>query len=208
MDPPWETARMQSKLFAVQCHQWEPIRNSQLISKYKKIPVQWQIDRYIGTNTQLDTIGRWTPQSSKQRFLPYHYTNYWIYCTYRYWRQMDPPRETARVQSELFAVQCHQWEPIRNSQLIRKYKKIPVQWQIDRYIGTNTQLDTIGRWTPQSSKQRCLPYHYTNYWIYCTYRYRRQMDPPWETARMQSELFAVQCHQWEPIRNGSTYQKI
>ena len=37
-----------------------------------------------------------------------------------------PPSETARALSELFAVQCHQWEPIRNGQLIRKYKKIPV----------------------------------------------------------------------------------
>ena len=144
----------QSELFTVQCCQWEPIWNSQLIRIYKKIPVQWQIYRYIETNTQLDTIGRWTPQF-----------------------------ETARVQSELFAVQCHQWEPIQNSQLIRKYKKIPVQWQIYRYIETNTQLDTISRWTPQSIKQRYLPYHYTNYWIYCTYRYQRQMDPPGQSSR-------------------------
>ena len=35
---------------------------------------------------------------------------------------IDPlPFETARAQSELFIVQCHQWEPIQNSQLIRKY---------------------------------------------------------------------------------------
>ena len=39
---------------------------------------------------------------------------------------MDPPFETARAQSELFAFQCHQWEPIQNSQLIRKYKEISV----------------------------------------------------------------------------------
>ena len=37
-----------------------------------------------------------------------------------------PPFKTARAQSEFFAVQCHQWEPIQNSQLIRKYKNIPV----------------------------------------------------------------------------------
>ena len=35
-----------------------------------------------------------------------------------------PPFETALAQSDLFAVQCGQWEPIWNSQLIRKYKKI------------------------------------------------------------------------------------
>ena len=39
---------------------------------------------------------------------------------------MDPPFETARAQSELFAVQCDQWEHIWNKQLIRKYKEIPV----------------------------------------------------------------------------------
>ena len=39
---------------------------------------------------------------------------------------LPPPFETARVQSDLFTVQCCQWEPIWNSQLIRKYKKIPV----------------------------------------------------------------------------------
>ena len=37
-------------------------------------------------------------------------------------RQMDPPFKTARAKSELFAVQCHQWEPIWNGQLIRKYR--------------------------------------------------------------------------------------
>ena len=36
---------------------------------------------------------------------------------------IDPPFETARAQSELFTFQCCQWEPIRNSQLIRKYKE-------------------------------------------------------------------------------------
>ena len=36
---------------------------------------------------------------------------------------MDPPFKTARAQSELFAVQCDQWEPIQNSQLIGKYKE-------------------------------------------------------------------------------------
>ena len=34
------------------------------------------------------------------------------------------PFETARALSELYAFQCCQWEPIRNSQLIRKYKEI------------------------------------------------------------------------------------
>ena len=36
--------------------------------------------------------------------------------------QMDPPFETARGKSELFAVQYRQWEPIWNVQPIRKYR--------------------------------------------------------------------------------------
>ena len=116
----------------------------------------WQIDRYIETNSQLDTIGRWTPWSSKQRCLPYHYTNYWIYCTYRYQRQMDPPSQASRDA-------CHTTTPT---------------------TGSIAHIDTKARWTPPwSSKQRCLPYHYTNYWIYCTYRYQRQMNPPSQASR-------------------------
>ena len=38
--PPFETARALSQLFTVQCCQWEPIRNGQLIGIYKEIPVQ------------------------------------------------------------------------------------------------------------------------------------------------------------------------
>ena len=40
---------------------------------------------------------------------------------------MNPPFKTARAWSELFTVQCCQWEPIQNGQQIRIYKEIPVQ---------------------------------------------------------------------------------
>ena len=39
---------------------------------------------------------------------------------------LPPPFETARAQSELYAFQCSQWAPIRNSQIMRKYKEIPL----------------------------------------------------------------------------------
>ena len=39
-----------------------------------------------------------------------------------------PPFETARAQSELFAFQCSQWVPIRNSQIIGRYKET-VKWK-------------------------------------------------------------------------------
>ena len=47
---------------------------------------------------------------------------------------MDPPFETASEKSDLLAVLCGQWDSIWNSQLIRKYKEIPVQWEIYRYL--------------------------------------------------------------------------
>ena len=37
-----------------------------------------------------------------------------------------PPFETARAQSELFAFPCGQWEPIWKSQIIGRYKEIPL----------------------------------------------------------------------------------
>ena len=93
IDPPFETVRAQSELFTIQCRQWEPIQNSQLIGKYREIPVQWQIYIYIETNAHIDTKVRWTP-----------------------------PFKTASEKSELFADLCCQWYPIQNGQLIRKYQ--------------------------------------------------------------------------------------
>ena len=44
------------------------------------------------------------------------------------------PFKTARAQSELFAFQCGQWEPIRNSQLIGRYKEMSVWHQVNLMI--------------------------------------------------------------------------
>ena len=136
MSPPFETPWQKTDSYMFPYHQWKPIQNGQLIRKYKKIPVQWQIDRYIETITQLDTIGRW------------------------------PPSQASRDA-------CHTTTPT---------------------TGSIAHIDTKGRWTPQSSKQRCLPLHYTNYWIYCTYRYQRQMDPP-EIEHTKS-VFFLDLEQW------------
>ena len=37
---------------------------------------------------------------------------------------MDPPFETARALSDLYAFQYSQWAPIQNSQIIGRYKEI------------------------------------------------------------------------------------
>ena len=114
INPPFETARALSQLFAVQCHQWEPIQNSQLIRIYKEgnIPLpQFKTARAL---SQLFTVQchQWEPIRNGQLIRIYKEGNIPL-----------PPFETARALSQLFTVQCHQWEPIWNIQLIRIYKE-------------------------------------------------------------------------------------
>ena len=124
--PPFETAWQKTDSYTFPYHQWEPIWNGQLIRKYRNIPVQWQINRYIETNTQLDIIGRWTPPSQASRDACHTITPTTGSIAHIDTKADGPPIETARALSELYALQCCQWEPIQNSQLIRKYKEIPV----------------------------------------------------------------------------------
>ena len=101
--PPFKTAWQKSDSYAFPYHQWEPIRNRQLIRKYQYI------------YKDIDTKG-WCPPPP----LP------------------STPLETSWRKSDSYTFPYHQWEPIRNSQLIRKYKKIPVY----------KDIDTKCRWTP------------------------------------------------------------
>ena len=63
--------------------------------------------------------------------------------------RFNPPFETARALSQLFAVQCGQWEPIQNGQLIRIYKeispsphsKLPEHW-------VNSSLSNVANESP------------------------------------------------------------
>ena len=94
---------------------------------------------------------------------------------------MDPPQSyTARAESELFGVQWHKWEPIWNSQLIRKYKEIPVQIYRD--------TDTKGRWTPQStlSEHRVISSLFN-----VVIETQRQMDPPCQHC--QNTEWSLHC---------------
>ena len=57
--------------------------------------------------------------------------------------------ETARAQSELFAFQCGQWVPIRNSQIIGRYKEMsPGESYSQSELIWNSQL--IGRYKEMS----------------------------------------------------------
>ena len=82
---------------------------------HSKLPVHW-------VNSSLFNIANESPFETVNL-----QENIWKYqCiekTYRYQRQMNPPFKTVREQSELLAFQCDQWQPIRNSQLIGKYKE-------------------------------------------------------------------------------------
>ena len=51
----------------------------------------------------------------------------------------EPPSQNCQSAEWTYTFQCYQWEPIRNSQLIRKYKEIPVHRE--------------NRWTPPSFKK-------------------------------------------------------
>ena len=76
---------------------------------------QWELIRSFICNTKRPSV----KQSMKWQVS----SNFQIYPGKT---DSRPPSKTARALSEFFAVQCHQWEPIWNSQLIRKYKEIPV----------------------------------------------------------------------------------
>ena len=56
---------------------------------------------------------------------------------------INPPFETVRALSQLFAVQCHQWEPIQNSQLIRIYKEGNIPPPPFETARTQSELCTI-----------------------------------------------------------------
>ena len=90
--------------------QWAPIRNSQIIGRYKEIPVQ---------RKHVDTKGSQLIRKYKE--IPV-YIRIQIPKT-----DGSPPYETVRALSDLYTFQCSQWAPIRNSQIIGRYKEIPVQ---------------------------------------------------------------------------------
>ena len=87
-----------------------PIRNSQIIGRYKEIPVQ---------RKHVDTKGSQLIRKYKE--IP-------VYIRIQIPQTDSPPLyETVRALSDLYAFQCSQWAPIRNSQIIGRYKEIPVQ---------------------------------------------------------------------------------
>ena len=106
--PPFKNPRALSQLCAVQCCQWEPIRNSQLIGIYKEIPVQ---------------------------------INWWLFPLPII---PLPPFETASALSQFFTVQCHQWEPIWNSQLITIFGLLGFVWWCGTIIGNDCSSEVIG----------------------------------------------------------------
>ena len=113
MAPPFETARALSDLYAFQCSQWVPIQNSQLMRKYKEIPVyiRIQIPKTDGP-----------PPLETARALSDLYTfqcSQWVPIRYSQiiGRYKEIPVQRKHVDT-------------KGSQLIRKYKEIPVYIRI------------------------------------------------------------------------------
>ena len=141
---PFETARAQSELFAFQCSQWEPIRNSQLIGRYKEMSVWHQVNLMIypplpspplpppfetaRAQSELFTFqcSQWEPIQNSQLIGRYKEMSVWHQVNLTIY----PPFETAKAQSELFTFQCSQWEPMQNSQLIGRYQEMSV-WHLN-----------------------------------------------------------------------------
>ena len=66
-----------------------------------------------------------------------------------------PPFKTARALSELYAFQCSQWVPIRNSQLIGRYKEMSVWHQVNLQIYPPPPIQNCqsSEWTLRFSMQ-------------------------------------------------------
>ena len=133
----------------------------------------------------------------------------------------SPPFETAWQESDSYAFSYCQWEPIRNSQLIRKYKEIPVYIRITDTKGKTIPPIETGRalselyafqccqWEPIRNSQ--LKRKYKEIPVYIRIQIPKADGPPLvETARALSDLYTLQCSQWAPIWNSQTrkYQHI
>ena len=64
---------------------------------------------------------------------------------------MDPPFETARALSELYILQCGQWAPIWNSQIIGRYKEIPVHRENMKIPMADKNCDQVNLMVNESS---------------------------------------------------------
>ena len=126
--------------------------------------------------------------------------------------------ETARAQSELFTFQCGQWETIWNSQLIGRYKEMSVWHHVNLTIyppslklpelRVNSSLfNAVNESSLGLSyviwKDLLWSKAWNGKWAQI-FRFRVNLmnPPPFETARVLSELYAFQCIQWEPIWNS------
>ena len=100
-------------------------------------------------------------------------------------RRMDLPVNTVRAQGDLFTVQCchsdskADWHTSQHCQ--------STEWSLHCSM---LSLRLKGRWTPQStlSDHRVISSLFN-----VVIETQRQMDPPVNTVRAQSDLFTVQC---------------
>ena len=109
MNLTFETARAQSELFAFQCSQWVPIRNIQIIGRYKEMsPGEFYSQWELIWNSQL--IGRYKEMSPGE--------------SYGQWELIWNSQLIGRYKEMSPGESYGQWELIWNSQLIGRYKEM------------------------------------------------------------------------------------
>ena len=106
-----------------------------------------------------------------------------------------PPFETAWWKSDSYVFPYHQWEPIWNSHLTRKWQvmsSLPNETASENDLTLCISIPSMRTHLKQSFDEKLTG---------------DVLPPPFETARAQSDLLAVQCGQWEPIWNSQLIRK-
>ena len=104
-------------------------------------------------------------------------------------RQIYPPVNTSRGQSDLFTVQCCHWHSKADILPIQHYQR--TEWSLHCSM---LSLTLKGRYTPQSTlaEDRVISSLFN-----VVIDTQRQIYPPFNTIRGQSDLFTVQCCHWD-----------
>ena len=136
-------------------------------------------------------------------------------------RQMDPPVNTVRAQSDLFTVQCCHSDSKADGppqSTLSEHRVISLLFNV--VIQTHRQVDspqntvraqsdifTVQCCHSDSEADEPLGQHYPRRGVISSLfsvviQIQRQMDTPVNTVREQSDLFTVQCCHWDSKADG------
>ena len=177
--PPFNTIRGQSDLFTVQCFHWHSKRDippnstlseDRVISSLFNVVIDTQRQIHPLVNIAVDMISSLFIVGIDNQ------------------RQINPPFNTIRGQSDLFTVQCYPWDSKADIPPSQHYQR--TEWSLHCWV---LSLTLKGRYTPQStlSEDRVISSLFN-----VVIDTQRQIYPPFNTIRVQSDLFTVQCCHW------------